>query len=47
MRKVTLPSRVNAGAICSAGPVATRLGRAPARSTVQMSKLPPASGLAA
>ena len=47
VRKVTLPSRVNAGAICSAGPVATRRGLPPAGSTVQMSKLPPASGLAA
>ena len=42
-----LPSRPNEGAICSAAPAATRRGLPPAGSIVQMSKLPPASGLAA
>ena len=47
VRKLTVPSRLNAGTICSAGPVATSRGLPPAGSIVQMSKLPPASGLAA
>ena len=43
---VTLPDRVKAGAICSAGPSRTRRDVPASGATVQTSKLPPASGLA-
>ena len=47
VRNVILPSRANEGETCSEAPLTTCRGLPPSGSTVQMSKLPPASGLAA
>ena len=47
VRERSVPLAVNAGAICSPGPVATGVGAPPSTPITQMSKLPPASGEAA